>query len=107
MAKKAKLPGIKKLAKAVINDINRKDVENKILGSFKSVKQKTVKYQFDVGQTVELTGTHPFKGHKGEIVSLDQLGGFGTRPRVRLFDMQGHEVYIMSSSDARILSGKE
>jgi len=62
-------------------------------------------HQFNVGDVVVLTGTHPFKGERGEIVSFDFVGLHKReyRPKVRLFDMGDHEVYIMTDSDARVL----
>ncbi len=80
--------------------------EQRFYGSFVdlSPKKKVERIPYEVGQTVLLQGTHPWAGHKGEIVSLDKLKGTQMiRPRVRLFDTCDHECYIMADGDARVL----
>lgn len=69
-------------------------------------KSKKRPQAFEVGQTVKLIGSHPFAGHTGEVVSLEPVGLIKKtiRPRVRLHDMGDHEVFIMTDSDAKILT---
>lgn len=55
-----------------------------------------------VGDTVLLCGSHPFAGHKGEIVAIQEVMGL-PRPRVRIFDMQDHEVFVMRQGDLAVL----
>lgn len=74
------------------------------------MKSKEPKLElFEVGQTVRLGGTHPFKGHMGKIVAFQKIGlrPNEVRPRVRLFDMHDHEVFIMVDSDAQIIAPRE
>jgi hypothetical protein len=73
------------------------------------VKRKaTTNGPIEIGDTVELIGSHPFAGHKGEVVGFNEFGNLNTgkkfrRPRVRLFDMCNHEVFVMRESEARAL----
>lgn len=53
-----------------------------------------------------MSGPHPFAGHTGEIVAIEVVMG-KLRPRVRLHDMQGHEVFVMRAGDALLLKPKE
>ncbi len=55
-----------------------------------------------VGDTVLLCGSHPFAGKKGEIVAIQEVMGL-PRPRVRIFDMQDHEVFVMRQGDLAVL----
>lgn len=68
----------------------------------KSDWKEVSKDAFDVGQTVKLTGSHPFAGCIGTIISIERVMG-RDRPRVRLHDMGDHEVFVMTDSDAKVL----
>ena len=55
-----------------------------------------------VGQTVKLIGKHPFAGHTGEVVAIQPVLG-KNRPRIRIHDMNDHEVFVMDESDVKVL----
>lgn len=65
------------------------------------MNNKTKSKKLVVGDLVILKGDHPFSGYKGEIVSFDLVMGI-ERPKIRLFDMQGHEVYVMKPEHMQV-----
>lgn len=69
-----------------------------------------MKEKFKVGDTVRIKGNHPWAGHEGKVVSLDEISttmsnrNLGPKKaRVKLYDTQGHECYIMNDKDADVL----
>lgn len=70
-------------------------------------KKRILKRVFEVGQTVIMNDQHPWMGHRGKIVAIENVGlkslGMGEpRPRVKLDN--GTECFIMDDFDARIIS---
>lgn len=65
-------------------------------------KSKTPPEGPKVGDTVELIRGHVWSGHRGEIVGFDVVLG-KRRPKVRLYDVQDHEVYVMNEHHMRVL----
>lgn len=75
---------------------------------YASFKVTTPKKTIKIGDTVELIGSHPFAGHKGEVVGFGEFGNLNTgkkfkRPKVRLFDMGDHTVYAMKEDEIKVL----